>query len=143
VAVTPFSHFSAVSELFVTAGVFYFFWRAMRRDDFRWAFIAIVVAFETLFNITYMFSRLAQHQVEHDHSAWATALLAGHGGLSFLMFVGLIAFVTLAFRARHVEKTNYFLAHRALTWTFLVLWTLSVASGEAIYALQLSGALQI
>jgi len=143
VALTPFSHFSAASELFVTAGVFYFFWQAMVRERFRWSFIAIVIAFETLVNITYMTSRLSQHETPADYPAWQTALLAGHGILSLAMFLGLVAFVFLAFRRHHVEKANYFLDHRALTWGFLALWVLSVASGEAIYAFQWTGTMHV
>lgn len=143
VAVTPFSHFSAASELFVTAGVFYFFYQAVRHDRFRWGFIAILLAFETLVNITYMSSRIVQSGPTSDRPAWATWLLAGHGTLSLLMFLGLIAFVMLAFRHARVEKENYFRERMAPTWVFLALWTVSVLSGEALYVLQLTGAMEI
>ena len=142
-AVAAFSHFSAVSELFVTAGVFYFFRRALRWDDYRWTFISIVIAFETLVNIVYMISRLAAAEPRGEHPAALTWLLAGHGTLSLLMFLGLVAFVMIAFRAAKVDRANLFRANPVLTWTFLGLWTLSVLTGEALYALQIAGALQL
>jgi hypothetical protein len=143
VAVTPFSHFSAVSELFVTAGVFYFFWQAVKHGNYRWSLIAIVITFETVFNITYMAARMAQAAPATERPGWATALMAGHGTLSLLMFLGLIAFVLLGYRAARVENANLFRSHIGLTWTFVVLWSLSILSGEALYVLQLTGHLRI
>lgn len=142
-AVPAFSHLSAFTELLVTAGVFYFFWQAMARDNFRWGFVWILIAYETVFNITYMASRLAQHAPSPDYPAWATLLLVVHGTLSLVMFLGLISFVFLAFRDRKVEGENYFRNHSSLTWTFLVLWTASVLSGELIYVLQLTDAMAL
>lgn len=142
-AVTPFSHFSAASELLVTAGVFYFFWEAIRRDRFRWAFIWILLAFETFVNITYMTARLARSAPPTERPGWATALLAGHGTLSLLMFLGLIAFVVIAWRHHKVENENYFRTRMTATWIFLAFWTLSVLSGEAIYVLQLAEAMKV
>lgn len=130
------SHLSAVTELVVTAGVFYFFAQALLRDRYRWAFVWIVVGYETLFNITYMASRLAGHEPRADYPAWTTTLLVAHGVLSLVMFLGLIAFLVVAFRRRHVEGENFFREHRQLTWTFLAFWTISILSGEAIYFLQ-------
>lgn len=144
VATVPaFSHFSAASELVVSAGVFYFFWRAMKHDSYRWAFIWIVIAFETLINITYMISRLANHAPSPDYPAWATWLLAGHGLLSLVMFVGLIWMVVEAYRRIKVTNTNYFRTNVTFTWVFLALWCTSVLSGEAIYLLQLSDHLAV
>lgn len=143
-SVPAFSTFSAISELFVTAAVFYFFSMALRRNDFRWALIGITIAFETLFNITYMASRLGQSaQANLPQPAWVVALLAGHGTLSLAMFLGLIAFILIAYRRHRVEGINLFATRRRLTYAFLALWTLSVLSGELIYVLQLSGTLRL
>lgn len=141
--VAPFSHFSAVSELFVTAAVFYFFWKAVKEDDHRWAFITVVIAFETLVNITYMARRLVESEPKGTAAGWTVALAAVHGALSLLMFLGLVAFVLLSFRAARVEHRNYFREHPLTTATFLVLWTLSVLTGEALYLLQLAGAVTL
>lgn len=143
-SVAAFSHFSAASELLVTAGVFYFFWRALRHNDFRWTLVWTVIAFETLFNITYMAGRFAAHEpVAGKTPSWATALFIAHGTLSLVMFVGLVAFVLVAFRHERVDRTNLFRARLATTWTFLTLWTLSVATGEALYVLQLANVFQV
>ncbi len=137
------SHFSAATELLVTAGVFYFFWRAIRFDDFRWPLIWITIGYETLFNITYMAVRLARHDPAPDYPGWATLLLAGHGTLSLIMFLGLIAFVMVAFRQRHVGDLNVFRDHGSFTLLFIVLWTTSIVSGELIYALQLTDVIAV
>lgn len=143
-AVPPFSHFTAASELFVTAAVFYFFFMAMRRNDYRWGLVTITIAFETLVNITYMASRLTQHTTSGvDHPAWVTALLAGHGVLALAMFLGLVAYVVVAFRKVRVERDNLLARRKGMSYAFLVLWGLSVLSGELIYILQLSGAMRV
>lgn len=44
--VPAFSVFSATSELFVTAAVYFVLWRAWRHDDFRGKLLAVTLAFE-------------------------------------------------------------------------------------------------
>ena len=142
--VPAFSTFSAISELFVSAAVFYFFYQAIRRDNYRWGLLTITIAFETLVNITYMASRLSQHADSGvERPAWITALLAAHGILSLVMFLGLIVLVLVAFRRHKVEGDNFLRAQRPLSYAFLLLWTASVLSGELLYALQLGGALRL
>ena len=131
-----FSTVSALTELLVTAAVYWFFWRALKFQDYRWGMIAVAIAYETLFNITYMVSRLFTHEegVTHQHDPWVTWFVALHGTLSLGMFIGLVWYVVAARRAftRGVSDPIG-LRPRLAAW-FLVLWTISVASGEAIYA---------
>lgn len=136
VATPPaFSSLSAATELLVSAAVYWFFFRALRFGDHRWGLILVAIAYETLFNITYMVSRLVVHQEgrTHEHPAWVTGFVVVHGLLSLVMFLGLIAYVAWGRRAWNSGAPNPFGAHRRLSVQFLVWWTLSVASGEAIY----------
>lgn len=135
-AVPAFSYVSAVSELAVTAAVFYVLWRAWRHDDFRGVLLSIVLAFEALVNITYMSLRMASPAPELHHSAWMEGLLAGHGILSLLMFAGLVALAVDAFRL-HKQGRNALRERPGVTLGFAILWSISVLSGEAIFLLQL------
>ncbi|MBI2078785.1 MAG: hypothetical protein HYT80_10525 [Euryarchaeota archaeon] len=131
-----FSTFSALTELAVTAAVFWFFYHALGRASYRWGVITVAIVYETLFNITYMVLRLVTHEegVTHDHPIWVTWFVGVHGALSLLMFVGLIAFVAWAHRAVRRGEAHPVGAHPRTTWAFLGVWTLSILSGEAIYA---------
>jgi hypothetical protein len=134
--VSAFSHFSAVSELGVTAAVFYVLWRAWRHDDVRTGLLAVVLAFEVFVNVAYMVWRIAIPTVHlQTLPSW---LLAGHGILSLLMLAGLIAFAVEAGRLRR-QKRNLVREHPGQAVGFAVLWGISVASGEVIYAMQLMG----
>ena len=131
--VSAFSHFSAVSELFVTAAVFYVLWRAWRHDDVRTALLAVVLAFEVLVNVAYMSWRLAVPTVHIQQlPSW---LLAGHGVLSLLMLAGLLGFAAEAARMRR-QGRNLVREHPGQALAFTVFWAVSVASGEAIYLMQ-------
>ena len=136
-----FSTFSAATELVVTAAVFWFFFQAMRRASYRWGVITVAIVYETIFNITYMVSRLVTHEegVTHEHAAWVTWFVGVHGALSLLMFVGLIGYVAWAYRRVRAGDPHPITSHPRLAWTFLVLWTLSILSGEAIYAFYWAG----
>ena len=132
--VSAFSHFSAFSELGVTAVVFYVLWRAWRHDDIRTGLLAVVLAFEVFVNVAYMVWRIAIPTVHlQTLPSW---LLAGHGVLSLLMLAGLIAFAVEAGRLRR-QKRNLVREHPGQAVGFAILWTVSVASGEVIYLLQL------
>lgn len=134
--VSAFSGFSAVSELFVTAAVFYVLWQAWSRNDFRGGLLAVVLAFETFVNIAYMAVRIASPAPELHRSEGMMALLAGHGILSLVMFAGLVGFAVEANRL-HKAGRNLLRERPRSALGFVALWTLSVLSGELIFALQL------
>lgn len=133
--VTAFSHFSAASELFVTAAVFHVLWRAWRHDDLRLALLGVTLTFEALVNIAYMALRFARPTHELQGSGM-TLLLAGHGLLSLVMFAGLVAFAVEAARLRK-EGRNVVRERPRSAVAFVALWALSILSGELVYALQL------
>lgn len=132
----PFSYFSATSELLVTAAVFYVLWRAYYRNEFKGVLLATTLAFEALFNITYMALRIASPAPELHVSPWMEGLLAAHGILSLLMFAGLIAVAVEAFRL-HRQGRNLLRERPGTTMTFVVLWSISIVSGEAIFLVNL------
>lgn len=127
---------SAVTEIFVTAAVFWFFGQALFQARYRWIPIALAVAYETAFNISYMVARIFTHQEgsTHVHDAWVTWFVALHGTLSLAMFLGLVAFVAWAWVRVRRGDAHPLGRHRGLSWTFLAFWTVSVLTGEAIYA---------
>lgn len=136
-----YSTFSAVTELFVTAAVFWFFYQALAHANYRWGLIAVAIVYEILFNISYMVRRLFAHEegVTHVHEPWVTWFVAAHGTLSLLMFIGLIGLVVWAWRRQRHGEVHPIGRRRALSYVFLGLWTVSILSGEAIYAFYFLG----
>jgi len=131
-----FSIFSAISELFVTAGVLYVVLRNWVREKFPFPVFLAVVLFEGLVNVLYMAQRASQA------STGAVALsptmrmfYALHGVGSLFAY---IVFTVLGVFAHQDQKKGvYFFRERPLlTWLFLLVWVASVGSGEAIFVLR-------
>jgi hypothetical protein len=126
-----------VTEIAVTTVVFFVIWRAATTGRFSRPLAFGVLAYEVLFNISYMVSRALHHAgeaKEGTESVIEIALAIFHGTFSLVMFVSLIAFFVTAARA-YRRGENYFATHRRLTITFLYAWSLSVLSGFAFFAL--------
>lgn len=136
--VPAFSAFTAVTELFVTAAIFYVGYRAIADDVFETNILVASLAYEVVFNISYMTSRLFTHDHTTHHPDWLVGLLAGHGILSLVMFVGLLGLSWAAWR-RHREGGNLLAEKIGWTALFAVLWTVSILSGEAIFLLEYVG----
>lgn len=130
-----FSALSAGTELLVTAALLYVLHQAIFRDRFEAAILGGALAYEVLFNISYMVSQLFTHGEPGHHPGWMVALLAGHGILSLIMFLALVGFSAAAYRA-HRQGRNLFADHLAWTGVFVVLWMVSILSGEAIFVLE-------
>lgn len=137
-----FSTFSAVTELLVTGAVVWFFYQALKKGQYRWGIITAALVYETLFNITYMVSRLTAHtsSAEVERPDWYIGFVAFHGTLSLVMFLGLIALVVWAYERRKQGMADPLGTHRGLSWTFLALWFVSILTGELIYIMQWTGA---
>jgi len=132
--IPPFSIFSAVSELLVTAGVLYVIRRNWTRRPFPFALFLAVAIFEATVNVLYMSGRASQAATGAETLAPALRLMfAAHGILSLLAY---LVFVMLGVFAYQDQKQGrYFFPERpALTWTFLVVWAISIVSGEALFA---------
>ena len=135
--IPPFSIFSAISELFVTAGVLYVIRRNWTRQAFPFALFLTVSLFEALVNVMYMANRSAAATAPGALEVLSTGMkiaYAGHGLLSLLVYLAFVVLGTLAYQES--KSGRWFFRDRpVLTWTFLVLWFISVGSGETIFAL--------
>jgi uncharacterized membrane protein YozB (DUF420 family) len=132
----PFSVFSAVSELFVTAGVFYIIRRNWTRRAFPLSVFLGVALFEALVNVLYMAHRASQAAAGvHEIAPAMKVFFAAHGMLSLLAY---LVFVVLGVFAWQEQRAGRFLFRDrpTLTWIFLAVWTVSIVSGETIFVLR-------
>jgi hypothetical protein len=135
-SIPPFSVFSAISELFVTAGVLWIVRRNWTRQPFPLGLFLAVALFEAFVNVFYMASRSSQAASGHEALAPGMRVaFAAHGMLSLLAY---IVFVVLAVFAYQDQRRGlwFFRERAALTWTFLVVWGISIGSGEVLFALR-------
>ena len=132
--IPAFSIFSAISELFVTSGVFYILRRNWTRRTFPLGVFLAVALFEALVNVMYRATRAAQASAPGAAplSVGMRAFYAGHGMLSLLAY---LVFVILGVFAYQDQKQGrfWFRDRPGVTWTFVVAWTISIVSGEALF----------
>src|SRR6185295_17375420 len=100
----------------------------------------VVALFDALVNVLYMANRAAQ-AAAGPHAALSTGMkifFAAHGMLSLLAYLVFVLLGVFAYQEQRVGR--YFFRERpVLTWTFLVVWTVSIVSGEVIFALRYLG----
>lgn len=132
----PFwSTITLLTEILVTASVLYIFYTSHKTGRFPEKLAAVTVGYEILFNITYMASRIFEHKNPSELMSHAAILLAiFHGTFSLIMFVALLVFLFVAWRA-YRKGQNYFAVHSKATIVFIVLWLVAVVSGFAFYYL--------
>ncbi len=132
--VPAFSVFSAASELLVTAGVLYIVRRNWTRRRFAlWIFLTVAL-FEAFVNVMYMATRAAQASAGGGPPMAAGMKLAyaSHGLLSLLAYLVFVMLGVFAWQEQRSER--YFFRDRpGLTFGFLVVWLVSVLSGEGIF----------
>ncbi|HVY67345.1 MAG TPA: hypothetical protein VHA30_00390 [Patescibacteria group bacterium] len=132
-AIPWFSTFTLGTEILVTASILFIFASGYRRGRFPYALAAITLAYEVLFNISYMASRaLGGANPSRLEPRPVLLLAAFHGIFSLFMFLALLAYLSMAWR-QYRRGVNYFLRHRRLTLIFIILWLLAVLSGIAFY----------
>ena len=129
-----FSTFTAISEIFVTIGVFFVVLSNYRGKPFKWKLALGLCIFEFSVNMLYMVARMSQGSTEGVAPAMA-ALYAIHGTLSLIVFIGFATLSALAY-AEFRKGKSYFQSRPTLTKVFLIFWTISVGSGELIYFLK-------
>ena len=136
--IPAFSIFSAVSELFVTAGVLYVVRRNWTRRPFPFGLFLAVSLFEGLVNVMYMANRSASAAAPAAAEALSTTMKIGYAAHGLLSLIAYLVFVVLGTLAHQEQKAGrwFFPDHPRLTWTFLVLWAISIGSGEVIFALR-------
>ncbi len=137
--VPAFSLFSAISELFVTAGVLFVVRRNWTRRTFPFGLFLAVALFEGLVNVMYMANRASEASTGHAAASTLSAgmkiAFAAHGLLSLLAYLVFVVLGVFAHQEQQRAKW-FFREHPALTWSFLVLWAISIGSGEALFALR-------
>lgn len=135
-SIPPFSLFSAVSELFVTAGVVFIIHRNWTRRRFALSIFLAVALFEALVNVMYMANRASRAATGAESLATGMKIFyAAHGMLSLLAYLVFVVLGVFAYQEQKVGR--FFFRERPwLTWLFLVVWTVSIVSGETIFALR-------
>lgn len=132
-----FSTFTLVTEILVTVSVLYVFYSAYKHNIFHKKLVFFTLAYETLFNISYMSLRALTHEQNvgaHHHTPFHIAVAAFHGIFSILMFVLLIVFFVVAWRM-YGQGINFFKEHKVMTFGFVVLWMVAILSGLFFYYL--------
>lgn len=130
-----FSTITLFTELLVSAAVYFTIYKGYRHNKFPTKIAFSALLYETLFNISYMFSRVPSHAKAAKATPPSLILLAVvHGILSLVMFVALIVFFILAYK-NYKKERNYFFEHKKLTYAFLFFWTFSIISGVLFYFL--------
>lgn len=131
--IPPFSLFSAISELLVTAGVLIVVRRNWTRRKFPLGLFLGVALFEALVNVAYMANRTARAAsgVEAVSSGMRLAF-AAHGMISLLAYLWFVVLGVMAWVNQQAGKF-WFRDHPAHTIAFLVVWTISIVSGEAMF----------
>jgi hypothetical protein len=136
VNIPPFSLFSAISELFVTAGVLYVVWANWNQRRFPGPLFLGLALFEALVNVLYMASRAARASTGADAiSVGMKLFFAAHGMLSLLAYVAFVIVGAFAFQEQKAGRW-FFREHRTLTAIFLLVWIVSIVSGEVIFAIR-------
>jgi len=134
--IPPFSIFSAVSELFVTAGVVTIIARNWTRRAFPLGLFLAVAVFEAFVNVFYMATKTARAAAGAETIETALTLaFAAHGLLSLLAYLVFVVLGVIAWQEQRAGR--YFFRERpGVTWTFAVVWAISVISGEVMFALR-------
>lgn len=128
------SIFASLSELAVTIVVYYVIISHWRGKPFRAKLLGLAILFEALVNVSYMISRFVGKESPVHLSSGMKLLATVHGTFSMLVFIILIILFFLAASASKLEE-NFFASHKTITLSFLILWGISVASGEVMFAL--------
>ncbi|MBI1797193.1 MAG: hypothetical protein HYR74_09090 [Candidatus Eisenbacteria bacterium] len=131
-----FSIFSAVSELFVTAAVLYLVRRNWTGRGFSLPLFIAVALFEACVNVAYMANRASSAAAGREPIAAGMKIFyALHGMLSLLAFLWFVVLAVFAWQEQRAGR-SFFRARPVLTWAFVIVWLVSVLSGETLFALR-------
>jgi len=131
-----FSIFALIAEFCVTAVVFYVIWTAIANVRFNRKLGFGVLAYEVIFNISYMVMRSLEHVSEKPsvvEKPGETALAIFHGTFSLVMFIALVIFFIVADK-HYAKGENFYVHHHRLTSVLLYSWSVSVLSGALFFA---------
>ena len=129
-----YSTLTLFTEIIITVSILWVFYRGYYKNHFPFRFTAAVLAYEILFNISYMASRFLPHSArpQQVESPFHTMIAIFHGTFALLMFILLLIFMGFAWRG-YRKGTNFFKVHTRLTVTFLVAWMIAIISGFVFY----------
>lgn len=130
-----YSTITLFTELLITAAILYIFYSGYKKNKFPYKIAFLALAYETLFNVSYMVIRILTHKEvrsKPDPDVW---LAAFHGISSLIMFIALIIYVIIAWK-NYKKGINYFLIHKKITFTFLFFWLLAIFSGILFYVFE-------
>jgi hypothetical protein len=129
-----FSIFAAIAELIVTTIVYYSIISHLKGKSFRFKLLGFAILFEAIVNVTYMVTRFIGSDSPVHLSGQMKLFATLHGTFSMLVFIWLIILFFLASSSAKLEQ-NFFRDHKLGTYLFLILWGVSVASGEIMFAM--------
>src|SRR5574338_34158 len=102
-----YSTVTLIAELFVSSAIYYTFYSGYKKDKLPEKLAIGAIAYEILFNVSYMVYRVPTHHPDKPDSAGDIALAAFHGILSLIMFISLIVFFVVAIK-KYRQGINYF-----------------------------------
>ncbi len=140
VAAPLFSTFTLLTEIVITTLVLYIFYAGYYKNHFPYKIAGFALAYEIIFNISYMAYRSFLHVANESATSAAvevetpfqTGLAIFHGIISLVMFIALVVFLIVAWK-NYKNNVNYFKKHKAITLTFIIFWLIAVISGIAFY----------
>lgn len=131
-----FSTLTLFTELVISAIIYFVIFQGYKNNKFYKKLAGFALLYETLFNISYMVTRVPAHaKAARAEPAYVIGLAIIHGTLSLLMFILLIVFFIVAWR-KYKKEINFFKDHKFITFTFLFFWTFSIVSGILFYTLE-------
>jgi hypothetical protein len=130
------STITLIAELFISAIVYFTLYSGYKKGKFPTFLAGFALLYESVFNITYMVSRVgSQTKAAHAEPVLVILLAIIHGTLSLLMFLALIVFFIFAWM-KYRKGENYFQSHKILTFIFTFFWTFSILSGVLFYFIE-------
>ena len=135
-----------LAEILITVFVYYVIWHAYTTGRFIRRLAFGILAYELVFNISYMLSRELSQKDTRVYNPYETFLAIFHGIFSIIMFVTLVVFFLVATRVYNNKdnlqkekqetasaETNFFRNHKYMTGTFVVAWGVSILSGITLF----------
>ena len=130
-----YSTITLFTEIGITCCVLFIFYSGYKKNIFPYKLAFFTLAYEILFNISYMASRMFARKEPTHYPPLDILLAAFHGITSLIMFIALVFFIIIAWK-QYKKGINYFKEHRNLTITFLFFWLVAVVSGIIFYFVQ-------
>ena len=128
------STLTLMTELLVTAAVLATIYYGYVRGVFLKYLAGAALAYEVIFNISYMATRAFSSDPVSlaVASPFYIALAIFHGTFSLFMFAAILAFFAAAWRA-YGRGENFFRVHRVMTMVFTACWLIALCSGFVFY----------